>query len=62
MKIESLSAGYRGKAVVQSVNLEIKKGEISNLSFFVTRKPRDSRVVEKRLTDEQKSKEKSEEK
>ena len=32
MKIESLSAGYRGKAVVQSVNLEIKKGEI--ISFI----------------------------
>lgn len=32
MKIEGLSAGYRGKAVVQSVNLEIKKGEI--ISFI----------------------------
>lgn len=32
MKIESLSAGYRGKAVVPSVNLEIQKGEI--ISFI----------------------------
>ena len=32
MKIEDLSAGYRGKAVVPGVNLEIKKGEI--ISFI----------------------------
>lgn len=32
MKIEDLSAGYRGKAVVSGVNLEIKKGEI--ISFI----------------------------
>ena len=32
MKIQDLSAGYRGKAVVPGVNLEIKKGEI--ISFI----------------------------
>ena len=32
MKIEDLSAGYRGKAVVPGVNLDIKKGEI--ISFI----------------------------
>lgn len=32
MKIEDLSAGYRGKAVVPGVNIEIKKGEI--ISFI----------------------------
>ena len=32
MKIESLSAGYRGKAVVSKVSLDIKKGEI--ISFI----------------------------
>jgi iron complex transport system ATP-binding protein len=32
VKIEDLSAGYRGKAVVPGVNLEIKKGEI--ISFI----------------------------
>ena len=32
MKLESLSAGYRGKAVVPKVSLDIKKGEI--ISFI----------------------------
>lgn len=32
MKLESLSAGYRGKAVVSKVSLDIKKGEI--ISFI----------------------------
>ncbi|MBQ4218254.1 MAG: ATP-binding cassette domain-containing protein, partial [Butyrivibrio sp.] len=32
MKIEHLSAGYRGKAVVPEVSLDIKKGEI--ISFI----------------------------
>ena len=32
MKIEDLSAGYRGKAIVPGVNLEIKRGEI--ISFI----------------------------